>query len=469
MTSVRVGGGVVTLVVCAGAAWGQAPAQPNLGANQWNAPLSGEVQNRQNMAVVVHGWTSNPDIWVRDTNASWGPLGFQNTLRGALGAASNQWDVWGFDWREGASDRGTTYPATSNEINAQRQGQYLAKQILAQSNAGHVHLFGHSLGGRVVETAATIIRQANPNITIHQTFLDAYTPYAWSRVYGEHATYADHIVNMDGAGSTNDMMPHAHNVDVTAMQPAIAADWFPEYSQRTTSWAHNWPHFAYKQQMQSPGDDLTFSNHGFQQSKEHLGNGWLNSPRTTGDRATITGVGHWTQTPVPQVGVQPASAFGVTPNANGTVVEQGGEVTLTGTDIVMRTEPDGQAAWAKIRLLTAAPINYIQFDYKFTQLYQNGFVSVRLDDHLLWAADEVNSLDRFLSSGKLMWTGTFFGNPTDDALAAGEHFLSFRLDQTASLESLITIRAITGGLIAVPEPAAVLALLGLAVVRRRRA
>src|ERR1051325_52054 len=168
-------------------------------ANIYNAPIASETihNDRANLIIGVHGWTADPNLRrLTGTDVCNNP-GMKQTLTTALGANANQYDLWGLDWRQGANSGISNGPTTANEINAQLQGQYIAKMI-ASGNYTNVQLMGHSLGGRVVETASSILKQVRPGIKLQDTFFDAYTPYNWRLVYGSNATYADsYYTNLD--------------------------------------------------------------------------------------------------------------------------------------------------------------------------------------------------------------------------------------------------------------------------------
>jgi hypothetical protein len=446
------------------------PAAPALvTANIYNAPLPSETlhNDRDNIVIGVHGWTSYPGLWWRDGSNSWNEPGMASALTTALGANASNWDVWGLDWTEGAAGTGG-YPSTTNEINAQLQGQYIAKEVIS-GNYKFVHLMGHSLGARVIETAANIIKQVRPSITVQTTFFDAYQPYQWGLVFGSSADYADQYyttLDVFSGNLTAGKFPNALNVNMDAFVQPRPADY--NFSTDNTLndeyWQHNSPHFWYKATVQAP-NNASYGGFGFALSKES-GNAWppKNPKYAVGQDLTLNADGSISaQATLPKVSTVAANAVsvkiqtsGITGSANTITDPVANTVIINAYDSTTAT-PVG---YVNFTLHLAKPVNYFQFNYKWLDLIDGdgrltfnvyhagtGFFDPEYTQ-LLWATDSVNGFDATtLSTGKIIWTGS-----NGASLAAGDYELRFRLDDLDGTQTSIQIGDIQAGLLVVPEP-----------------
>ncbi|MBL8746525.1 MAG: hypothetical protein JNK58_09240 [Phycisphaerae bacterium] len=470
---------------------GTPPASPFVTDNQFHAPIESEAlhADRSKIAIGVHGWTSFPEWWWRSGPNSWTQPGVRESIQTALGDQADEWDLWGLDWREGAN-HGTVSPSTEAEINAQLQGQYIAR-VVADGNYSHVHLLGHSLGGRVVETAAGLIRQIKPDATIHVTFLDAYTPYTWARTYGSTATWAEHyytsLDNISGS-LTATAMPHALNVDMGAHVQEIPDDYVPGDNFRLEYWRHNSPHQFYKRTAADPTGE-SWGGYGFGLSKESGRDPWPATDDKFARRQNVTlaADGSFTRAAINGVIEQPANAItrgmvesAVKGSTNASLNEAQNTVTLSAFSAA-----GNQMGYVNLSLTTTQPVNFFEFNYEWLGLGGgNGRVTFTLHrdgvifppqtafNHLLWASDSSVGFGQSLSTGRIMWTGLNNAlQPTDEPLAAGTYEMRFRLDYFEGENISIRIGGIRGGLLSVPGPGGFLLLVtaGLAAHRRRAA
>jgi hypothetical protein len=458
-------------------------------ANVYNTPIAQESlhPDRTKIAIGVHGWTSDPGVWWRDGNNSWNMPGLRSAMVTALGDSAAQWDLWGLDWREGAHSAPVS-PSTATEVNAQLQGQYIAN-VVAEGNYTHVHLMGHSLGGRVIETATTLIRQVKPEATVHATFFDAYTPHKWSRVYGSRATFAEHYYTDldDLSGSlTAGVFPHALNINMNAHVQPRPDDWdfdpndnnnpnMPNFIDNEF-WRHNSPHFFYKRTAQDPAA-AQWGGYGYAVSRESGADPWPPAgPAFARRQNVVLGAdGAATRTEIqgviehPQNAVtRPITPGSVTGSNNATISEAMNRVTL---DAFSAAEQ--QMAYANLSLTITQPINFFEFDYEWLALSAGegrvtfsvlvpgaGFFPAM--ERLLWASDSEVGFERRLSTGLLMVTSN---NP----LPAGTYDLRFRLDFLMGESTSVRISNIRAGLLDVPAPtAAVLPAIALAMLLARR-
>jgi pimeloyl-ACP methyl ester carboxylesterase len=465
--------GVVVLMVCWALAQAGAeatePVQQSV-SNAYVSPTGSQAEGRTNVVVIVHGYTANPGIWAD---------AFATSYADRLGAAADDWDVWALDWQYGARDFSTIYPQTESEINAQLQGQFVANVLSSLDTYDNIHLIGHSLGGRVIESAANLLQQRT-DAAIHTTFFDGYTPYNWHLNYGETSDWSEHYYSKGDAALTDVQFPNAMNIDVSAYLEPIPEDYFPEYAFREASWVHNHPHRWYKETVDTIEEEPPFDHdYGWELSAGGAGtNGWPRDGYDVGTNVvlspSVSGAVVSTSA-VASVGSQSANWMKV--NLSGAVAEDStdgptptGEVLLTNGVLSLGAD-FADPAWANVTFNTTEPINFIQFEYDFTEIGDAGMLEVLLNGHFLFAAQDFLALDGFVSTGRISWTGTdFFGNPVTTALAAGNYVLSFRLDTGSDFGTAVDIRNITGGLIGIPEPwsVALLVVGGLGGLRRRR-
>lgn len=424
--------------------------------NVYHDPLAGELNGRTKAVVISHGVNSSPDAWVRDLanfdgEQPW--VGLQNSWIAALGAAANQWDVWGLDWREGST--GSAIPATAQVGAAYLQGQFVAKRLLA-ANRTHVHLVAHSLGGRVIETAATMLRQAPNAPTVHTTFLDTYTPPFWQLVFGSTSTWSEHYYN-DGNHSptakddplfTQSNLPTAVNVNVTAVQ-GTKPQGYGDY------WGHGWPIYFYRQTIRLNGADI-FDGFGYPFSLENLGA--ANWPSPTPQPSTeiiLNPVNTPTVNPIPAACARQANAVSVDLTAaNALCAQNDGVEIAAGTLRFAGSEP----MFANVVLHLTQPANFIRFEYKIaSEIVPNSQLLVYYDSAaitilkatavtLLYAAESRNRLDQFVSTGLLM---------LPFPLPKGDHVIQLRWEpNVVALGNLLEVRNIEAGMWAPPAPAA---------------
>jgi pimeloyl-ACP methyl ester carboxylesterase len=458
---------VLLLASAVSYAAGTPPAPAFATANVYNAPIASEAlhTDRSNLIVGVHGWTSAPIYWWLTSTDAWNNPGMKDTLATALGANSGQYDLWGLDWSQGAAAPGfaDVAPSTANEINAQLQGEYLAR-VIADLSYQKVQFMGHSLGGRVVETASAILKQVRPGITLQNTFLDAYTPYNWFRIYGSNATYADsYYTNLDtNSGTlTANQYPSALNVNMNAFVTARPA----EYTFGDESWRHNAPHRFYKDTAADP-NNAAYAGYGFANS---IAGGKPFPPnaasKAAGQNIVLAADGSTTAAPVTSVELRnpvsfPAAASALTGSENLALNEPSDTFTLSAFSAA-----GNQLGYGNFKIHLDQPVNFFEFNYNWGAIAAGtGRLTFYLrtpssipftsdSNSLLWAMDSVNAFENTtLSTDRIIWTGTFSGLTTTAPLGAGDYTLAFRLDYLSGENVSIQISNIHAALL-VPEPA----------------
>lgn len=439
---------VAAATTAASAQWNNVPVPVAL-TERYNAP-GGQVTGRRNVAVIVHGYTSSPDDW--STN-------FRASLLDRLGDDAANWDVWAVDWRQMADAPGQPLiPPAANLIQAQLTGQSVAHR-LSEHAYENVHLYGHSLGGRVIESAANALRQFG-DTTIHQTFFDAYTPRGWQHEYGEHARFAEHVYNRDFAINTQSPFRFAHNIDVTNIRPGRPGDFPPD-----SDWPHGWPWYFYKQTIESTATPPI-----------RFGLGHPRSPEAGAE-------------PLPQNWRGTLTTF----RANGSIgprtqaVRQRDDITLRldlGDEDVIRRLSDpsrvtiadntltlqsgfGIAVWVNLAMDLEDETNYFAFDYAYGDEGFDGLLHVLVNGSHLTTFSKPFAPSGELESGRIMWNGGYnlFGD-----FVPGDYTLSLFWQSFSEGPIDASVWNIRGGLLAAPTPGTVVALclFGIVATRRRR-
>lgn len=431
----------------------------------YNNPAGADSLNgRRNAIVVAHGWNSGPQFWI--DHPTW-PVDQQTSLRTAitnhLGAAAAQYDIWFVDWSADAANGGLA-PLRETEVRAEKQGHFVARKLLDQNSYEHIHFIGHSLGGRVIESASTMIRQKASPPVIHTTFLDAYTPYFWDRIYGSTSDWAEHLYNSDGATNTQANLPFAMNVNATARRDDDADK---PFLTTAAEWGHGWPRRMYVRSARDVGSDpRPFSGYGYPHSKEVAGGAWPVANRDRSTLHTLNANGTVTIAAIDRIIVTNPVTLPITNGA----VKNRSQLTSISDGVLCLSAASGLGSWARLNLTTTAPINFFQFEFVFELMEQMTLTAfIQRDgqpDALLFQADDVNRLGGWESTGRVSVPFSLFGTAFD--LPMGAHTLAFRLD-TASDIGAVYIRNITGGRVVVPAPvSSVYIAAGLLAARRRR-
>jgi len=192
---------------------------PNANAAELSVPSPGTVCEEPNLVVITHGW------YEREPWPGW----MASAIAGKVDR--HNWRCGWYDWR-GQAD--CLRPSEAATIGRDTVGLQLSRDILRlSSHWRHVHLVGHSAGSWVVNAAAEIIAKETA-ADIHITFLDAYVPDGWDEsVLGRRGGetrgrwWAEHYFTRDLLNLTESRLSHAHNVDITEVNPGFKGHRFP--------------------------------------------------------------------------------------------------------------------------------------------------------------------------------------------------------------------------------------------------
>ncbi len=473
----RAGVVAVAATVAASVTWANNPNQPPAPnwTNTFNAP-GNQLTGKPNVVVLAHGWTSAPRYWSTD---------MRTNILNRLGLNAAQWDVWALDWETDGFDTNATGPLRRTEINASVQGRYISAMLRTNQGSDpehhlqHVHLIGHSLGGRVVETASNYIRQWS-DATIQTTFADAYTPYDWDLIYGSHSTWSDNYIDRDEVAFTQQRFPLSRNVDVTALRTPMPANYLANENppltqgQRETSWRHNWPRVFYDNTVRDIyNNNANIEPYGHELSKEFLGANWPANGHARGRYVTITPNAAPVETAVGQNVIGRAFSVGLGEDA---IKASSGENVTIDDGVITFNATRGDSgvthAWATIPFTTGLATNFVEFDFKFLDRVA-GTLSMYIDNdptnsRLMTLRGE-HSLDGWEESGMIMTGAWSLFGAHAPPLARGPHTIKFRLDIVG--DDVMSIRAqvrdISGGFV-IPAPGSLMMLGAAALLAGRR-
>ena len=174
-----------------------------------------------NLVLIIHGSGDSAEAW---------PTALQQKINEH--PFHEHWDVWTYDWAEEAESK---LSASSSGL---QLGELIAQELLENPyDYQHLHLVAHSVGSFVLHGLSGVLSEES-NIEMHSTYLDPFTGngvFDWSygeRHFGRHEDFAEAYYNLDDSvPSTNGMLEHAHNFDVTPLRPSDydedSAHWWP--------------------------------------------------------------------------------------------------------------------------------------------------------------------------------------------------------------------------------------------------
>lgn len=146
-------------------------------------------ERKRNVAVLVHGWNSNPSVWAEDTKSLIDDyLASKGELCEANLTADPCWEVLTWNWEAGAKELLPDWAYNNTKPSADILTAWLTKKYGGSWN--HLHLIGHSAGSKLIDTVAKKLLQQKKNEepsprSLHLTFLDPFTPLDTDRMnYG---------------------------------------------------------------------------------------------------------------------------------------------------------------------------------------------------------------------------------------------------------------------------------------------
>ena len=174
--------------------------------------------------VLAHG--------VTDTPASWA-LPLREHFTGQVPDA----DLYALDWSAYALD------PLRCAIDGSRIGRRIGEQLVRSKSLQSVHLIAHSCGSFVIYNICRAIKENHSAIRVQTTYLDPVSIYGPLFNYGvDHfgdcADYSEAYIDTgDTIRGSNELLPHTHTYDVTAVR----------VRQGVTVNPHVWPTLYYQQ------------------------------------------------------------------------------------------------------------------------------------------------------------------------------------------------------------------------------
>jgi len=413
---------------------------------------------KSNLVLVTHGLNGS----IQDKSGGFGAnnlgqiAGAINTFAGSSPTLAQNWDVVVFDWSEFAA-------IGLNWCEAERRGAEIGRSLAdwmhenGLDRYSTVHLIGHSAGAWVIDSMANGL----PSSISHLTFLDACVSKGKETI-GQGAGAAgaaEQYFNRGDFDWTEQKLERAVNVDVTMVDP--------NPSRMDLFHGHRWPIDWY----------LSTCQHHDPEPLNEPGYGWgfTRSPMyrdfvamySDFDSATksryisalrIDHNDYGNVIPLPPQGSRPqpqwrkynfADLTNVVSDTGTATVSPDGTVTLTTGSPVMLTT----------FLNFDQPADLLSFDFHFLSAAE-GLLSVFFDGNQVLQIDERSVPEGVWNSGDV-----WFGYDT----APGTHLLLFRLDPYNDLQSAVEISNLQVGFTPEPATLSLLALGGLALLRRSRA
>jgi probable HAF family extracellular repeat protein len=401
------------------------PVQPRLD------PPPALPSGGKNLILYTHGWNTSEAQW-SDPNGVWRKL--DQALKANV---DKSWLVLGDDWTAASGG----FPGDA--LNRAREYGSVMGKAIAAGHYDQIHLIAHSAGSALISTIAGIVAAKSPGTVIHTTYLDPFAPGSENRNwYGSHREqdWSDSYIANDVWPFTQPILPNAHNVDVTRLDPNVT------YSTFGTPWSsHGWPIDFYLGTIPTastypvPGA----GNYGYARSLE--GGGWdARSSYPKGQVVTLGGSG--TATP----GATERHDTPLDFSSLATCTSSTGVVTTAGTSFTLAT---GSPVWMSSLVIATEPVNILSFDADFLGNGAEGLLAIYWDDQYVGQVDQ-----RYVLDGSQQY---FFFLP--NTFDPGAYSLAFRLDPYSDVQSSVVIGNVATGFVAVPEPST-LVLLGVAAV-----
>jgi hypothetical protein len=423
-----------------------------------DSPASERPPGKDSLVIVTHGWQRS---WAAP-NTDWvGDLVY--SIDAAVSAQGN-WYVESLLWE---TDAHTVLPQKAAQ-NGEEIGALRGRQI-ATEGWSHVHFIAHSAGSALIQAATRQIKARSPSTTVHTTFLDPFVGVTTidRLTYGETADWADSYFAEDVTSwQTRGRLSHAHNVNVTAIDPltkpmlvfSSTANSTPAVDTHPDS-THGWPYHFYFNTV-PPNSQSGAEGYGFPLSKE--GGGWANRGNFQTGNSPVA-LGTTGNLPDVQLGLNVGTPFDfismpLVTGGSGTDVLPGGSFILHSTPApapqVLKTQTThdagaygadetGTNAWLSCSVTVTDNINFVACDVAFTSA--NGAESLLT---VYWNTNVIGTVDERTAEPGLH----LYRFPLEDDVSSGVFALGFRLDSFTNTASSVTVTNVTTGFAGSAEP-----------------
>lgn len=469
-----------------------APAAPAPKVTIQPPDLTNQQQSagQKTLVVFAHGFNSKPGEWPTAMKAAMVTTPPNNAVSA---------DYIVYDWEQDAKGKLSAKPEDVARfqaimLHAAMHGQALADHVLKQRtvNGGyeHIHFIGHSLGCRLLQTAAEKIAQKDANnnadlgkrAVIHTTFLDAFTPHpekgetAWADTFGSSSNWAEHYFSID-LPPTDSPLPRCYNADVTAVdddhanrrenpKDEVATVFFTKcfgagrendpirscggacvadvkFYQDACDNNHSWPPEWYTATITKHRNNQNDPRHrglGFPLSKEAGHNAWgagqNNQPQKPGQLVTLPRKAD-DKTKTKELKLPRRDGRLISPMRDRLASSLTGIVAASDADLALTALGPDDPAWINLAVQAKLPIHDLQFDFEFTSGAE-GVLSFYVDLAEADTADEQQQknvyvlLEEYAIDGMEHSGSNSLGN-----LGPGSHVLAVRLDAPSGSSSVI--------------------------------
>jgi len=396
----------------------ESTGRPNIG----QPPRPGDADplpvdpTKSGLVVVTHGWNGPQDLAASASLLGLRSYGDHNWLEETQAAIQQnatepRWDVRSERWE---------FFAGPDPLSAMIGGRVLGHAYGSKLNLDgltDVHLVAHSAGSWYIQSIAEIIdyraRKDGLDISVHVTFLDAFTPLGGGPL-GRTAEYVEHYVDRDvsdGSFFTNLHLSGAVNIDITALD-GVAGE------------PHGDPWRFYRDSAVDPQSqaNMAWYGWGFQRSAEYAG--VVDLPSGTCQVYLPSGDGNCGEFPsferLADGNIDLTDPIFSVGYANSTpfTISSASQIGLLQTQ---------SPAYAQFLVDLAGMRNALEFNYEFLSDAE-GALSVYLDEDLVFQADERFDFSTLLDQEPLVaWLGR--------DVEPGLHWLTFRLDPWSEAQS----------------------------------
>ena len=426
---------------------------------------------KDSLVLITHGWQPNAGVLNGAKNLLLGSPDITfiysmstNINNDLVSHEINNWQVFGYNWFTNA----WVFSADDALNNAKQEGRHLGKNIVAQGWT-HVHFIAHSAGAALIQAATEVIKDANNNIVVHETFLDPFVGSDFGGVYtyGRRADWADQYFSRDGetiwdpfsnifkfAPYTQSSAFHSYNVDVTFLDPHKTSynkfsstpngvqitETCTKYSKTT----HGWSVDFYMNTITN-NNISSYAGLGFSLSEEggnwnevlgySVGNGTEFNPsepvRVLDTNLLCTAVTQKTS---------PYSDF-IPDFTQAPIIQSATGIIQKYIDHVILLS--GSPVWLSTVIITTNPINFVSFDAEFTSsVGAQGVLAI------MWNTNKIGTLDeRSIKPGLQHYRFAF-----PNASAYSPYVLGLRLDPFTNIQSVVTLANIVFNQAGVSQP-----------------
>jgi probable HAF family extracellular repeat protein len=437
---------------------GSIPAAATVKTNLPTYP-SVPTPQKTGLVFITHGWI--PPGYDPVTSTAWVNQMSNSITQYLNDNGISDWDVEGYKWIDGASVNTPDVALQDAELTGVKIGNAIVN--MGSSRWTNIHFIAHSAGAGMIQKATEVIKASLSNeVTIHCTFLDAYDGKTsqMTNEYGTNTDWSDSYFIRDlfqQEKLTGCPLPHAYNVDVTALDPNANSQvpWYisdiglSQFDQAISD--HSWPVSFYSNSvlgainvnnLSSIPFGTNYDGFGFPLSVE--GGNWSyaleNYPPGNGvswGYVTTLGPSGTIYTPAN------------TPLYLGSVPTFAVASTIQSTTGTISTSPGyasaqtGSPVWVSTVITDTNALNYVSFNAEFTSAAgADGLLTVYWDTNMIGEVDEAA-----VQPGLQYYVFSFPNTAPNTS-----HVLGFHVDPFTAVHSSLILTNIVTGSVGVAQP-----------------